>query len=206
MKRRICGYLVLRMPEHSYDERALGHPRRNPVGSRYYGGVDRMPWADLVAGRASGSLPPGVALLWDELIEWNRGDWDVLLSPHLGKTRELLAYSNASVARNEICAVYSPHLALRKGCMDSPVDVAWLGVDLFLPGYGSIVDQGFFAHPDLFSRFDSDINEEGLIHLESTHIEAYTQEYVRLEAAHHLEPIDDSLADLDRIEIGRIAA
>jgi len=136
---RVCGFLVLRRPDFAYEATGglIGYSRPRCVGDLYCGGVDRLAWFDLNEAHARGILPPEIQALRTEIYERNT-NWNVLLSQDYAKASRLLAHSNASAARNELCAVSSNKLAATKGVVDSPPRVEWLGLDLFVGGYGSM--------------------------------------------------------------------
>jgi hypothetical protein len=102
---RVCGFLVLRRPEFAYDATGglIGYSQPRRVRDLYYGGVDRLAWADLDEAHARGALPPEIEALRTEIYERD-ANWNVLLLQDYAKASLLLAHSNASAVRNEICA------------------------------------------------------------------------------------------------------
>ena len=194
--------MVIRKPRDAYVGRLSG---RRSVGTRHYGGVGRPQWFGLNKYNRSRTRPQAIADLVEEIYDSNGADWNLLVSRDLEKTKKLLAFANAEGPFNEICAVYSDQLAAAKGTFDSPVAVSWLGVDPFVGGYGSLLEQGFFTHPLLFESFDADVNAFGLLDADRYRVEEYVNQYLRHEAEYDLERMSEVISSLQHVAVGSIA-
>ena len=69
---------------------------------------------------------------------------------------------------------------------------------------GSIVLQGIFRKPWLFSRHKKRLNTNGLFPLDDAVLEEYLADYLRFEEPHDLEPVGDILQSLERVYVGRV--
>ena len=88
--------------------------------------------------------------------------------------------------------------------MPSGLRTAYLGVDIFVSGYGGMVVQGIFARPDLFRTFAEALNENGLFPEPTGAIDDYIAWYDRFTDTSILEifPISEPR---HKISIHRIA-
>ncbi|POZ49557.1 hypothetical protein [Methylovulum psychrotolerans] len=188
----ICGYFVLRKPIYNFDLKEREFFRKEPpcIGCICYSGISRMPWFDLDDDEDyySGTLPRESIELRNEIDEQYRDFSNIELLRDLDKTKRILAFSNRHQDRNEICVAFSETLAKQKGTFISDSAIQWLGVDVFFSGYGSILEQGIFAKPDLFPEFIIRLNMNGLFDLGSDFVSSYIDEYIEVSEAHNLEP------------------
>ncbi len=142
----------------------------------------------------------------DKLIRENRADRDVMICSEYGEALTLLKCMNRDQHRNEIYAVYSEQLSRKKGHFETPLEIAWLGVDVFCGGYGSLLLQGLFQRPSAFPAYISQINSNGLFAIGSAAIHEYIEDYARAASDYELEPIESVLEYIDQIAIGRVGA
>lgn len=201
----ICGYFVLRKPKQNFDEKGRGCFLKNPpcIGDIYYSGINRMPWFDIDDDYYSGTLPREFIELRNKLNEQNQDFTDIELLRDLDNTRKILEFSNRHQDRNEICVLFSEQLAEKKGTFISDSNIQWLGVDVFFSGYGSILEQGIFAKPDLFPEFTVRLNSNGLFDLGSNFVGRYIDKYIEVSKSHNLEPIADLITPVDIVTVGR---
>jgi hypothetical protein len=206
MTHRVSGFLLLRKPNYNSDVRgAVESPPWTPqVDGIFYGGLERMPWFDLQQAFHDGALSNEALLLREDLMRSNATDRDVMVLQDVRKAETLLAALENGRDRLETCAVYSERLSRIKGCVQTDLEIEWLGVDLYCGGYGSMIHQGLFKRPELFSDFVLDVVPHGLFEDSSAAIEKYIEHYVRLERRENLELFEPVLEYLDRIRVGRV--
>jgi hypothetical protein len=203
---RVCGFVILRKPIFNYDEGGRGafSSRAPHIGDMYYAGIDRMPWFELHEDYYKGTLPNELISLRQELLHSSRDFSDFKLIQDVSKAIQLLEYSNKDKQINELTAVFSDIMEKSKGTIDYVIDIDWIGVDIYCHGYGSLIREGIFANPCLFSEYLGNLNRDGLFDLDSGRIDSYVHTYIELAPANNLEPIDEAKEYLDRIVLGRM--
>jgi len=124
--------------------------------------------------------------------------------PDLEKAKKLLEYSNKKQRINELIAVYSEKIGLLYDIDFFRADTAWLGVDIYCHGYGSLIREGIFTKPDLFANYSGKLNAYGLFNSDSVSINQYIDLYIESSAEDDIEPIDGAEEYLDKIAISRV--
>jgi hypothetical protein len=204
---RICGYQVVRKPKCNYDELGRGaYSNTAPcIGETYYSGVDRMAWFDLDEDYYSGTISKKYADLRSDVEDYYTDFSGFKLLPDLEKTIKILNYSNKDIDRNEICVLYSEELALKKGVIMTDKCIDWLGSDIFVSGYGSILLLGIYSEPLAFADFLAKLNKNGLFDIELPIHKKYIARYCEVCASYNLEPVNfTSTRFMSTIAVGRL--
>ncbi len=203
----ISGFIVLRKPSFNYDEKGRGVflPYAPRIGDLYYAGIDRMPWFEVDEAYHSNALPDELVRLRQELHNAKLPSSDFMFISEIDKAIKLLNYSNRNKSFNELIAVHSNQFA-RVGNIDlSSLDIDCLGIDIYRHGYGSLVREGIFTRPELFSYYVDKLNVNGLFDLKSDLIDGYIETYVKVADSNKLEPIEEeAIRCLDKVELGRV--
>ncbi|MEO3430530.1 hypothetical protein AAFN88_16850 [Pelagibius sp. CAU 1746] len=112
----------------------------------------------------AGALPEEVEAFWEELNRTKLSWCDFRLAVSYQKTKAVLSYFAELREKNEICAIQcGDRQSSSSKAFDSPVQ--WLGIDVYVHGYGSVIRGGVFQRPDLFSEFVPELNRYGLFNL-----------------------------------------
>jgi hypothetical protein len=206
---KICGYLVVRKPENNFDELGRGVYRTTPpcVYDKYYSGINRMPWFDLDEGYYSGALPMELIEIRSEIDNSYIDLSDIITFNDFEKTKKVLYYSNARVDGNDICVLYSDDLALEKGIIMTDNRVDWLGSDIFVSGFGSLLLLGIYNKPQAFPGFLIKLNKSGLfdIDIDIDIDKEYITRYREICASYNLEPVDFVTTEfMSTIAVGRL--
>jgi hypothetical protein len=204
---RICGYHVVRKPRYNYDEQGRGaYSIIAPcIGDIYYSGVDRMAWFDLDEDYYSGVIPQEYADLRNDVEDAYTDFSSIMLLPNLEKTIKILDYSNRGIDRNEICVLYSEELVLKKGVIITDNCIDWLGSDIFVSGFGSILLLGVYNKPQAFPGFLAKLNKNGLFDIEPDIDKKYITRYREACASYNLEPVDFAPTGfMSTIAVGRL--
>jgi hypothetical protein len=203
----INGFLVVRAPE----ENEVVHvppvrlvPSLNGI---FYAGIDRCEWFDLYdEDYYSGAAPRRIASI-AKAMEKECVDFSgIELTRDFNIARELLAYSNRSIARNEIVAIRSSQLDEVKGTLDTDVPIEWLGLDVFGEGEWSLISYGLFASPERFGKWTGRVNASGLFDTpqDASEYERAYQTAVTLGQVEALAPPSDGFRVL-QVRVGRVA-
>jgi hypothetical protein len=160
----VCGYAVVRLPSHNYDEAGRGGFNLSPprLGHVYYEGVMRMAWFDVDEAYYAGTLPAELRILREAAKEpFNFTGLDLVAD--IQHARELLAFSNRDHKQNEIMAVFSEVLTSIYGTFTLAAnELEWLGWDAALLGSYSLLEDGLFWKPQLFEEHRQALNLRGL--------------------------------------------
>ena len=203
---KICGFMVVRKPKMNFDKEGRGAflSHAPNIDGLYYGGVDRMPWFEIDEDYFSGILPKQLIELRKELRKTNQDTSDLKLLFDLSLVNSVIEYSNKKIEINEIIVLRSSGLERTKGSFICDNEIEWHGIDIHCQGYGSLLREGIFSKPEVFSTFINAINEHGLFNEDSKLINYYIEHYINISKAHNLEKIDRNIAALDRIEVGNL--
>ena len=170
MARTVSGYMVVRRPKFGGEaivEEGQPTPTldfQDDCHDVQYHGVQRLDWYDFTGAYYDQTLSPEMREFWQELFK-SRPLWcDFETTSSFEKVSAALEFLRKTDDKNEICAVY---------CYDDcPTEmpnfnalVRWLGLDVYVHGYGSVNLQGIFARPDLFANFVPKLNRYGLFNL-----------------------------------------
>jgi hypothetical protein len=183
---KICGFMVVRKPEHSIDAM---QPIAYRLGNTVYRGVDRLPWEDLEVEHFAGTLSPSLA----RFIELKKEDKDFtgfsLLRDHAAATTVWQAYS----ATTEIIALWSRQLSEIKGDFDYDGNVSWSAYDCWSLGEGCLgewclLTAGLYLHPEHFPQEVRLLNQFGLLNSPGD-CAAVFQRYLELSQNEIAEPL-----------------
>lgn len=177
------GFLVVRKPDQMSEELTY-RGDHEPL----YRGLDRMPWWDLAGGFYTGTLYEPLRTRWRHLENVNTDRTGLVICPDFTLAEELLVASNTPDPRNELVAVDSERLRQIKGTISLPARAAFLGFDVFVLGYWSLLKDGFHKVPSLFPQWQGMLNEFGLLHT-STSASAYNADYIRATTTGMVEDI-----------------
>src|SRR5262245_57542525 len=119
---RICGFVVVRKPEHV--KAAMLTPNMW-LGDKPYRGVDRLRWADLDVAYYDGRLPSDVSPIQQQLHR-DTADFSGLKLLTDYQKAEARGFSGE---KSEIIAVWSPYLEDTKGTIPCDINLRYLGLD-----------------------------------------------------------------------------
>ena len=157
------GYMIVRKPAFCgyVDGPGPSLDLGQGTGPVPYCGVERSAWRDFNAAHYEQSLPDALERVWEDLQDTKPSRSDFTMTESFSVASSALSFLMKSGEQNEICAVQ---------CSIDPqapptafdADVQWLGTDIYVSGYGSVIRQNIFERPDLFSEFAQEINSHGL--------------------------------------------
>ncbi len=180
----VCGFAVVRRAKQNFLD-DLTPPQ---VGGVYYHGVARQGWGDVSEPYYDGTLPVHYSKLFRSLNNTSI----IELTQELEIAQDLLSFSNQDEPLNEIIVVYSKELERTKGSFLIDLKIKWLGEDVVCGGKGSMLLEGIFTKPYLFSDFTTALNQYGLFDINSPATDWYVVHYNELtEQRHNLEVFSD---------------
>lgn len=189
------GFLVVRKPDRMSEElTASDGPEPK------YRGMDRMPWWDLAGRFYTGTLIEPLCTRWRHLESVNTDRTGLVICREFNIAEELLAASNTSEPRNELIAVDSERLRSIKGTVSLPAQATFLGFDVFVFGYWSLLKDGFHKAPSLFPHWNGMVNEFGLLPTPKTASE-YNADYKRATTTGLVEDIPVVAYDIEVISV-----
>ena len=208
----ICGYLVVRKPQHNF----RGAPRSEKapeVGGVCYEGVNRIAWEDIAGSYYQHILLTTIHEQFRDILEQPhnaRFDHGLLICKDLDQSYQLLQYCNRKEPLNELIAVYSRNLAGITGTIQVNRGlVEWIGYDLVQWGEISLLEEGYFVAPTHFLECEDFLNERKLVVApDQSIIDTFARVYNQAAEARFVErnPVDRIEAfsvgrvDLDMIE------
>jgi hypothetical protein len=202
----LTGFIVVRLPDRCVTD--ASRTAYQPISTRYgalrYGGVDRMRWYDVSDGFYTKRLPAALADTFRTI-----SDADHIVGFRCcrdgAEARALLTYANRRDRANELIAVRSPTLALLFGTTASNVEIEWIGYDILSLGWWSLLHDGLFLRPALFTVWEQYLNPHGLA---TDSITAdYAAAYCAAAAGGGVEPLPtDPIFDPTSTDVGTIFA
>lgn len=198
---RVAGYLVVRVPEQNADPYA---PEWRPeLDGIWYAGAQRLDWWDVSGPYYEGTAPDEIAALWRELYRTSRDATGLEVTQDLAVAERLQAFANRIVRVNEVIAVHSPTLAEIKGTFEVPGEhLNWLGYDPILLGEWSLLQEGVFREPHLFSDWRGRLNPHGLFD-EPAWVAEYAAAYAELAQDGLVERPAGELAKTEAVAVWR---
>lgn len=207
MKNKVCGFLVVRKPDMNFDEQARGafSSEVPKIKDLVYSGMDRMPWFDLDEDYYLEKLPQDQLEYRNKIRSTNLNSSGIKLCLDIDITKKILAYSNQLSDRNEIIALYADELCNDRSAIKVDEKMQFLGVDLYCPGFGSMIREGLFKSPNAFSRFADSFTEFGLLPPELNADQKYLGLYNELSEIERLEPIKEVISTVMRVLVYRVS-
>ena len=203
----IEGYVIVRKPECISDlhvRHSIEFSSQNQKKVAMYAGIDRQPWSDLDDAHYANAVPKEIESIWQALRQDKIANSDLRVLKNLASARLVLDFLRQSEDRNEICAIYaSRSLGSTKETTISE-QVSWLGIDLYVTGYGSAIKQGFFAKPELFLEFSEKINRFGLFNIGDGVLRKYRKHLSQVARQNNLEVMPDIDELWCQIAVGRV--
>jgi len=184
---KICGFMVVRKPEHAT---GAFQPQSYRLGETIYRGIERLPWEDLAVEHYAGTLSPALARFIETIKNENRDFTGLdVLRDHAAATAVWQAYSETT----EIIALWSPQLSEIKGDFDYDGRVLWSAYDCWSLGEGHLgewclLTEGLYLHPEHFLREAPLLNEFGLLDSPND-CEAVFRRYLELALKEIVEPL-----------------
>jgi hypothetical protein len=204
------GYIIFRRPEHSYDLHGKAGCPRTALRAfdRIYAGVDRMPWFDFDELHYQSKLPPDQEMIWQRLREQRLATLPDLTAVDSHAAADgILQSLGESRTLNEICCVSArPFQKIVRAKENTLPQTTWLGVDIYVSGYGSALAQGLYIRPDLFEGSSTCLTVDGLLPDDADILSHYRRAYTERMNTHNLEimPQNDSL--WYAVKVGRVSA
>lgn len=201
----ISGFMVVRTPSENYDAEGRGifSPKVSVVDNLCYGGVDRMPWFEIDEDYYSNNLSKKFIRIRNEMKQLRYHESDFRLIADKKIALDMLNYSNKKKEINELIVIKSEINEKYSKFFSIDDEINWLGIDVYCHSYCAVLRQGYFDHPELFSQFSKDINQNGLLNIDDNLIDSYIKFYINHEQD-NLEIISGSLDRLDKVMIGKI--
>lgn len=203
----ICGFIVLRNPIFNYGKNDQGIYLEIPPGGEkiYYNGIDRMPWFDLDEYYYSGQLPVDLIEIRNAIESSDTDFSDISLLQDIRQAYLVYSFLNSRTQnKNELAVVYSKELAEKRGFQTVDMEIKWLGIDIYCPGYGSQIREGIFNMSKVFTKYLRYINEYGLFSDEYI-CDKYIDCYLQLSHLYDLESVPGELVNrVQKIRLGTI--
>ena len=156
--------MVVRLPEENFGVLEGGPDSRQlvpTINSRYYGGLQRWPWAEMVKPFYKKVLNKELATIFRTIKETENDYTGIGVLRQLSTAKTVLAFCNAAQSRNEIITIYSSIFEELKGSIVPDTPVHWHGLDVIC--VWSLLYEGMFFVPTEFSEFHGVVNEHGLL-------------------------------------------
>lgn len=141
--------------------------------SQRYCGVDRQEWNDFDRAHYAKMLPRELEENWIFLD--GKRDRLGLRFASFAMAKAINDFSTACGSSTEISAVRVLDEYGDAPSSPTGIGIEWLGVDIFVDGYGSAILQGILARPDQFESFQSALNSHGLFDFHDLRIRDYQQ-------------------------------
>lgn len=200
------GYIVLRKPYCNYSlDGSTCDPRYGEKqGDVWYCGVDRMSWHDFDSIYYDGETNNFIRQTFDLLKSSIRVNSGYRLLTDYEVAKEVLAISNASTAVNDLYVLDCD--LFQKNTIESK-EIDWLGYDLDMIGYCSILRDGYFSYPDLFAEFSCQLNKYGLFDEVGDAIYNYIEKYKLVSSSDEngcFEPYTEVFEGVVPVRVGMI--
>jgi hypothetical protein len=190
--KKICGFAVVKCAKYNFFEDYLMPPR---IGDIYYHGIGRLWWNSDIDDK---DLPLHYKKQ-SNLLDITSVIW---LTKEFEVAHDLLSYSNKDELSNEIITIYSEKLEKTYGSFIPDLEIKWLGEDIISGLTGSMLLEGIFTKPDIFSNFISSLNQYGLFNINSPLTDLYIKDYIVKEQLHNLEIFSDHIDSLYKAWVG----
>lgn len=153
---------------------------------------------DLEDSFYAGKLPDEFLKVREKVNEQKLHFADHVLVKKLDLARRVLEFSNRDNNHNEIISIYADRFAKYIEPWKLPENSMNLGVDVYQDGFGSLIREGVFNRPDLFSRFVGELNENGIFQDDKNFLEGYCYFYRATQEKHDIEnfPFDELPVDI----------
>ncbi len=201
----LCGFMVVRRPDQCFGRPEERYSTNRKVGSLWYGGVERLPWFDIVEDYYARALPADIHESYKAIRDAKRDFTSFELCRDLKSAMLLRRYSDRNVSANEVIAIFSELLAGVKGKFDwDASNLAFLGADVVDLSGWSLLSAGYFVKPDLFVNWKHYINENGLFSAD-VDVDAYVQAYKHAAARdERIEPLCEQIYGIDGVSVYRV--
>lgn len=179
---RICGFMVVRKPEHAQEGSVKPNMR---IGEAVYRGIDRLPWEELDGAFWERHLPFDLENIRAELERENSDFSGLRLLRDYNKTKMVLNFSGE---KSEIVAVSSPEIEIIKGVVYSEARMKFLGFDCFALGAWSVLQAGVYQRSEHFQETIPLLNEHGLLK-SAGECDKVFERYLELASHNFVEPL-----------------
>lgn len=199
------GILVLRKPGF-VDGRTNEVPANDIewMRDKVYEGVERMPLFDFEEEYYEGNRTEDFMRLWDDAQAKMCSHWDWRVFREIEVAKKVIGFSGKWLDKNELVVITSESLVSSCGTLSNCNRVAWLGVDVYVHGYGSIIKGGVFRRPKLFEwPAKSKINRHGLFCCPDD-ASRYLHAYRDVQERAGLEPIADVEELTELVWVGKL--
>lgn len=196
--RKICGFTIVRLARLNFRGVEYSELKPPQVDEIYYHGIERLDWFDIENEYYSKTLPANYSVLFEQLDNIGM----LSLTKKFEIAQKLLAFSNMKRPLNEIIAIYSKGIETTYGSFTTDRKIDWIGEDVEC-WVGSMLKEGIFKKPHLFSDFKKNLNQYGLFDINSPITDLYANYYNKLtRQGEVLEIFSDVMHQLDKIWIG----
>lgn len=208
MGQRTCGFLVVRKPAQNFDAEGRGaFPSVAPcIGKTCYGGIDRMPWFDIEEAYYAKRLSEGPLRIWSTIRARNDDFTGLNVVEDFRKIPTLYCdFDFTELSRkNEVITVHSEELEALKGSIEIDLKVNWIGFDSVCLGESSLLRDGFFSVPGVFSEYESTVNNFGLFG-KKENAERYVEAYMAAMGRDLVESVDTEHCTVSCIRVGVVS-
>lgn len=198
---KICGYAVVKRARWNFLDDYSIPPQAAGI---YYHGVERLNWIDVYTPPYSESPYNGVLPThYDKLLRSLYCTSVMELTDELEVAQDVLRFVNEQEPSSEIIVIYSREIEQRHGSFYVDLRINWLGEDMVCGS--SMLLEGIFTKPALFSDFTKHLNQYGLFDINSPIVDSYIAHYNRLNReGHNMEIFHRGDIDmvLERVWIG----
>lgn len=121
-----------------------------------------MLWEDFDTLHYAGSLPKEMESIYQELERTAGMQQGLRTLENRAKAERVLQYVNNTDEKNEIIFIESLRDDDIRGDRLRVKDMKFLGIDIYVNGFGSMIREGIFRDEEIFSKFLIDLNRNGL--------------------------------------------
>ncbi|WP_157201222.1 hypothetical protein [Massilia sp. Root418] len=172
MKNIICGYVALLLPQHvgrCNGDTLIPVTRDGTIIN--YLGLDRDPWWSLDEAFYSGKLSNDLVSLRRTIQVSATPTYGPGVCVDISEARSLMFSALGSGAEDEL-------VWIDNAPSDEPSMTAFLGYDIYVDGFGSLIRMGVFTISTVFEEFLLKLNSNGLFD-NPDDLRAYSEAYIQ---------------------------
>ena len=121
-----------------------------------------MLWEDADVKHYAGSLPKEMESIYQELERTIGEQQGLRTLKYRDKAEKILRHINNTDEKNEMIFIESESSNVEINEKSHMKTLAFLGMDIYENGFGSMIREGIFKDADIFSKFINSLNANGL--------------------------------------------
>ena len=182
-------YLIARLPEYNFDELRRGAFVEDcpaPVDGKGYRGIDRMPWFDFYEAHLQDLLESAEDRSLFSAWSKSKRVCGISVIDKLSDAQKILEVCNRIFGcRNEIVQIRE--ISKDEILSNKPIDFEFIGIEVYVDGYGSMIRSGVFEHMEYFREYIPNLTNSGLLDNFDTVLD-YARRYYGLAELEKVEP------------------